>query len=163
MLKTKSFYYKFNPLNIWMILNTAFIIIFTYTLFTCPYLAYWWQVWVLIGVLGFSVMTWAYKYALKHRMALIDDKSITIDHCAPLLWTDAAYAEERIVNCFGKKRRVIIIVPKPNIDYKYNFLQKHNAGFTPFSIPLYGIISDSDAEEIKKIISEKIPYKTTDK
>lgn len=155
----KSFYYKFNPINGWMFFNLILIVLFAYMLFLCPYLAYWWQSWVLAGVLGFSVGVWAYKYAFKHRMALIDDKMIKIDHCEPIDWADIEYAKEKIVRCCFKNRKVIILKPKEGISYKYNFLQKHNAGFTPFSIPLYGILSADDEKEIVNIIREKLPFK----
>jgi hypothetical protein len=159
MKNSKSFYYKFNPINAWMFFNIILIAIFFGALFWCPYLAYWPQIQVLIGVLGFSVAVWAYKYAFKHRMALIDDKTIKIDHCEPIAWADIEYAEEKIVRCCFKNRKVIILKPKKGISYKYNFLQKHNAGFTPFSVPLYGILSVEDEKEIVKIIKEKLPFK----
>lgn len=47
------------------------------------------------------------------------------------------------------------MIPKEGIDYKYNFLQKHNGEFTPFSVPLYGILSKEDEEKIVEVIAEK--------
>jgi len=37
-----------------------------------------------------------------------------------------------------------------------NFLQRHNGDFTPFSIPLYEIVSPEDAAELTEIIAEKV-------
>lgn len=153
----KTFYYKFNPLNLWLALNAALIITLAWGISHCPCLLYWHQTQILIGVVLFSVMAWSYKYLFKHKMAVITDQDITIDHCKPLKWTDVASAEEKIVRCGLRKRKIIILVPQDGIGYKYNFLQKHNCGFTAFSIPLYGIISDDDAAEISKIIADKVP------
>lgn len=138
MSEAKSFYYKFNPLNFWTILNLVLMIGFVYAVYNCYCLVYCpWQTWFMLGGLGVSTALWMYKFALKHRMALIDDKSIKIDHCEPIAWDDIESAEEKIVRCGFKNRKVIILKPKKGIKYKYNFLQKHNAGFSPFSIPLY--------------------------
>lgn len=140
-----------------MALNAALIITFAWGLTRCPCLLYWYQTQILLGVLLFSILAWGYKYILKHKMAVITDQDITIDHCNPLKWQDIASAEEKIVRCGLRKYKVIVLTPKDGIDYKYNFLQKHNCGFTAFSIPLYGIISDTDAAEISQIIADKIP------
>lgn len=154
----KTFYYKFNRLNLWMALNVLMIITFAWGLNHCPRLLYWDQTQILLGVLLLSLLGWAYKYLLRHKMAVITDEDITIDHCAPLKWKDIVSAEERIVRCGLHKYKIIVLSPKDGIDYKYNFLQKHNYGFTAFSIPLYGIISNSDTAEISKIIADKLPY-----
>ncbi len=159
MKEAKSFYYQFNPINVWLVFNAVMTIIFGYALFKCPCLFYWWQSWVLIGVLAFSIAMWTYKYAFRHRMALIDDKTIKIDHCQPLAWKDVEYAEEKIVRCGWKKYKIISLVAKKGINYKYNFLQRHNCEFGAFSVPMYGIISDKDAKEIKKIIADKVKLK----
>ena len=92
-------------------------------------------------------------------MAVITDKDITIDHNAPLAWKDIAYAEETIVKCCGKNRKVLSLVARDGIDYKYNWLQNHNP-FPAFSIPLYGIISKEDEEKITKIIDKKVGIKS---
>lgn len=47
------------------------------------------------------------------------------------------------------------LVPKDGISYRYNFLQKHNGDFTPFAIPLYGLLSPEDEKEIAEIVAEK--------
>ena len=46
--------------------------------------------------------------------------------------------------------------PKEGIDYKYNFLQKHNCDFTPFSIPLYDIMDTKDRDELVALIKHII-------
>ncbi|MBP5399474.1 MAG: hypothetical protein J6Y53_03555 [Alphaproteobacteria bacterium] len=160
MVKTKSFYYKFNPINFWTILNILLVVGFVYTIYNCnSVIYYWWQTWCLIGMLGISIALWTYKYAFRHRMALIDDKTIKIDHCEPVAWKDLESAEEKIVRCGFENRKVIVLKPKKGIKYKYNFLQKHNAGFSPFSIPLYGILSKNDEGEIVKLIKSKLSLK----
>ena len=160
MTGKKSFYYEFNPINLWTILNVVLIVLFVHFLSCCPrYIYYWWQTWVLIGILGISVVLWVYKYGFKHRMALVDNKGITIDHCEPIAWKDIESAEEKIVRCCFQNRKVIVLKPKKGIKYNYNFLQKHNAGFTPFSIPLYGILSKQDEEELVSIVKEKVSVK----
>lgn len=157
--KAKSFYYKFDRLNFWLIFNIAFFNMLVWCCYTCPCLLYWTQTQALIGVFVFSCLAWCFKYVKKHRMALVDDESITIDHCKPLYWKDVKDAEEKIVRCCFLKRRIIVLNIKEGVDYQYNFLQKHNGAFTPFSIPLYGIIGKEDEEEIVRIISAKIPLK----
>jgi len=156
MMKAKEFYYTFNKINAWFIFNAALLIMLVYISFKCSCLLFWWQTQVLWGVALLSWLIWGYKYLLKHRVALIDDKTITIDHCRPLAWKDIKQAEERIVRCCFRKLKVIVLVPKEGIDYQYNFLQKHNGDFTAFSIPLYEIVSPEDAKAIKEIIARKV-------
>ena len=117
----------------------------------------------MVGTVLVSTILWGYKYLLRHRMALIDDKTITIDHCAPLKWKDIKYAEERIVRCCLLQYKIIALVPKDNIDYKYNFLQRHNGDFGAFSIPLYKVISREDADKITEIIADKTVFRRISK
>lgn len=158
-IKAKNFYYKFDRLNFWLLFNIAFFNMLAYCCFSCPCLLFWPQTQILIGVFIFSCLAWCFKYVKKHRMAFIDNESITIDHCKPLFWKDVQNAEERIVRCCFKKRKIIVLNIKDGTDYQYNFLQKHNGEFTPFSIPLYGILSKEDEEEITKLIARKVPLK----
>jgi hypothetical protein len=163
MKNEKIFYYKFEPINAWFVFNTALLIVLLYGSFRCPFLLSWWQTQVLWDGAVFSVLAWGYKYLLKHRAAVIDDEAVTIDHCRPLPWADIRAAEEKTVKCGLRKYRVIVLEPKEGIDYRYNFLQKHNCRFSPFSIPLYGILSDEDIAEIKRLISEKVgPVRTAE-
>lgn len=158
MKETKTFYYHFDPVNGWLILNAVLLIVMIYASIMCPCLAYWWQMQVLWAVVIFSILAWGWKYLLKHRLAVISDEEITIDSCRPLAWKDIEKAEEKTVRCGLRKCRIISLTPKKDIKYKYNFLQKHNCGFGAFSIPLYNIVNFKDAEEIKKIIAQKVPY-----
>lgn len=159
MSKPQVFYYHFKPLNGWLVLNIVLLAMLGYCLAKCPCLLWWWQSQVLIGTFLFSVAVWGYKYLCRHTMAVIDDKSITIDHCRPLLWKDVESAEERLVRCGFRKLKVIVLIPKQGIDYKYNFLQKHNGDFTPFSVPLYGILTVEDEAKITKVIAKKVKIK----
>ena len=126
MSQTKTFYYKFNPVNAWMIFNAVLFIMILHCCIVCPCLLFWWQTQVIIGVFIFSTLAWGYKYVLKHKMAVIDDEGITIDHCNKLLWKDVESAEEKTIRCWFKKYDIIVLNPKKGIDYKYNFLQRHN-------------------------------------
>lgn len=92
-------------------------------------------------------------------MAIITEDSIKIDHTNPLVWKDIESAEERLVKCCGKERRVIVLLPKKDIQYKYNFLQKHNGDFTPFCLPLYGILAPEDEEKVFRIVASKVGLK----
>lgn len=155
MKEAKIFYYRFNRLNAWFVLNVALLVTMVYGLVCWPCLIFWVQTQVLLGVLIFSWFAWGYKYLAKHTAVVVDDESIVIDHCRPLFWQDVKNAEEKIVRCGFKKYRVIVLNPKDGIDYQYNFLQKHNCGFSAFSIPLYGILSPEDTAELIQIVSEK--------
>ena len=64
--------------------------------------------------------------------------------------------EEKEVRCWFRKYKVIVLNPKKNIDYQYNYLQKHNCGFGAFSIPLYGIVREEDIKEIRDILAKKV-------
>jgi len=154
----KTFYYKFKKNYIWLILNVAALAGIIFCCIRHPSLTVWLETQTLVILLTVMLVLWIYKFVLRHPMAVIDDETIKIDHTNPLKWSDIASAEEKIVNCCGKKR-IISLIPKDNINYKYNFLQKHNGDFTPFSIPLYGIISPEDEEEITKIVARKVGLK----
>lgn len=155
-MQTKTFYYHFRKIDTLLVLNILLTLLLAKCLSCCPSMLYWSQVQIFTATLAVSYLIWAWLHLVKHKMATVDDFGITIDHCRPLAWKDIKSAEEKIVRCCFKKRRIIILIPKANIDYKYNFLQKHNGEFTPFSIPLYNIISKEDEEEITAIIAQKV-------
>ena len=157
MTETKTFYYRFNPLNPWLILNLSLLIILTYGSIKCPCLLYWRQMQVLWGTLIFSSLAWGWKSLCKHRLAAINDENITIDRCRPLAWKDVKSAEEKTVRCGFRKYRIITLNPKEKINYRYNFLQKHNCGFGAFSLPLYDIVRPEDIAEITTLIEKKVP------
>ena len=158
-MQSKTFYYHFDWLNAWFVLNAVLLIMLIYIGICCPRLYFWPQTQVLIGVLVFSLAMWYFKCIHKHAVAVVTDESIKIDHTKPLYWRDVAYAEEREVWCCLKKRKILVLVPKENIDYKYNFLQKHNGDFTPFSIPLYGVLTPADEKELSEIIYAHVKHK----
>ena len=155
-------YYKFKKgigAYLWLVFDIAALAFLFCGIWHYPYCASWWQCILLFVIFGAHLGLWFYKYATDNEMAVITDDSIKIDHNNPLKWDDVAYAEEIMVDCCGLKK-VISLVPHDGIDYKYNWLQRHNAGFTAFSIPLYGIISPEDEEKITKIIEKKIGLKS---
>lgn len=159
MPQTKTFYYKFRFFDTLFFLNLLLILALIHCCSRFPGLLYWPQVRILIALTVVSSLIWAYLHLIKHKLAVTDDKGITIDHCRPLLWKDIKNAEERVIRCCFKKRRIIVLNPKEGIDYKYNFLQRHNGEFTPFSIPLYPVVSPEDAAEITEIIAGKVDLK----
>ena len=156
MTETKTFYYRFNPINLWLILNAALLITLSYCCARCPCIFYWPQTQVLWGVLIFSLAAWAWKYLIRHPLATTDNDGITLDHCRLLRWQDIQSTEKKNIPCWFKKNKILVLHPREGIKYEYNFLQKHNCGFTPFSIPLYGIVRENDLHELLQIIDEKI-------
>ena len=138
-LNEKIFYYRFNKLNAWLILNLALTITLVYWGVRCPCLLFWGQTQVLLGVCLLSWLAWGWKYVLKNKAVVVDDEG----------------TEEKDVRCCFRNCRVLTLVPKDGISYRYNFLQKHNGDFTPFAIPLYGLLSPEDEKEIAEIVAEK--------
>ncbi len=159
MSKQTVFYYHFEPIGGWFILNSVMLVTFGYWSIVCPCLLYWSQMQVLWGVTLFSWLAWGWRDVVKHRLAVFDNKSITIDHCQPLAWKDIKAAEERLVRCGLRKCRIIVLIPKDGIDYKYNFLQRHNGGFTAFSLPLYDVVKPDDAVKMTELVNKKIKIK----
>jgi len=158
-MNEEKIYYHFDWLNGWFAFNTALTIVFGFFLIKCPCLICWPQMIVLIGVTLFSWAVWAYKYIKKHIMAVVTDETIKIDHNNPLKWKDVKSAEEKMVRCCFKWRKVLVLRPKPDIDYKYSFLQKHNSGFEAFSIPLYGLLTPEDEQRITEIVAKRVKIK----
>lgn len=152
-------YYHFKKNYVWLILNVLALALLGSCLFKSLSYACWWEFQVLFALLVFSLLIWVYKYAMKQPMAVITDETIKIDHTNPIAWKDIESAEERMVKCCGKERRVIVLLPKKNIDYKYNFLQKHNGDFTAFCLPLYGILTPEDEEKVFRIVADKVGLK----
>jgi len=153
---SKIYYYNFKRFNCWLIFNIILLVKAVYCVVKCPIIFAYPQTYVLLLCLFVSIAAWCYKYLLKHPVALVSDESIKIDYCKPLKWEDIESVEEKDVYCCLTKKKVLVLNPKKGIDYKYNFLQKHNCGFTAFSIPLYGIIKPEDLEELQKIIKSKV-------
>ena len=158
MSESKNFYYHFKPLNFWLLLNIILTIIIGCCLanfHSCRYMS---QFYILAGLMIVSWGGWIFKHLFKQKLATITDEYIKIDHCQPLLWENVIDAEEKIVNCCFKQFKVIILNTVPNMKYKYNFLQKHNGEFTPFSLPLYEVISKEDAAALQEIVADKVKY-----
>lgn len=151
----KNYYYRFKGGMWWLLFNILLLALILKCAFFCPIVFVYPQMFVFVGLTAISFFLWMYKYLMKHQMAAVDEETITIDHCQPLKWSDISKAEERIIRCCGKKR-IIVLLPKAGIDYKYNFLQRHNLDFTAFSIPLYGILSPEDEAELIKLVGKKV-------
>ena len=155
MENTKIFYYHFNKLNAWSIINAVLVLLTVLCATCCKNLMFLPEVRLFLVVLGLSVLLWCYKHLLRHKLAVTDSQGISIDHCQKLLWKDIRSVEERQVQCGLKKMPVLVLIPKKDIQYHYNFLQRHNGDFTPFSIPLYNIVEKKDLQALKKIILSK--------
>lgn len=155
-MEKQIFYYKFNKVNAWLILNLALTITLSYWSIKCVCLLYWIQTQILIGLCVFSWLGWIWKYVLKHQAIMVDEEGIKLDLSDKLKWSDIKSIEEKEVCCCLKKYKVLILHPKENIGYHYNFLQKHNGEFTPFAVPLYGILSEDDEKTVVEIIKQKV-------
>lgn len=107
----------------------------------------------------FTAFVWGYKNVLKQKAVVITDKDIRIDHSKPLSWKDIEDAQIKDVWLCGRKMKVLSLNPKKGIKYRYNWLQKHNADFGPFPIPLYGILTPKDEKEILQIVKKHVKVK----
>ncbi len=154
-MKEKIIYYSFQKVNFHFYINILLtLIMLKCFMCRCPFLCVsQLNVWTLICAC--SWLLWYWLYVKKHIMAIITDEGIKIDHCEILRWKDIKSTEEKEVRCCFKRRKVIILNIKDNVKYHYNYLQKNNP-FTAFSIPLYGIVSDTDIKAIKDIFAKKI-------
>ncbi|MBR1604679.1 MAG: hypothetical protein IJ660_01060 [Alphaproteobacteria bacterium] len=159
MTEPKIFYYHFKPFNFWLFFNILVLLFILGNCLCCPFLWHWPQTYIMLITILASWGLWIYKHCVQQILAVITDESIKIDHCQPLLWKNVISAEERIVWCGVRKLKIIIFNTREDMDYRYNFLQKHNGGFTPFSIPLYDVVPTSDAEQIKAEIIKRVPLK----
>lgn len=147
----KTYYYHFNKLDqtfIAMLLGLGMV---AYTDFKC--LCAW-------GVFIVLALVWGYKNILRQKAVIITDKGIKIDHSKPILWKDIKDAEIKTVTLCGyQKMKILSLNPKKGIQYKYNWLQKHNADFGPFPIPLYGLLTEKDEKKIVKIVKKHVKIK----
>jgi len=148
----KVFYYHFSKRNLWTLLNVILTVCVPLYVVSGCVRRFGYGIVVAILILW---ILWVLYYAVKHPAVVVDAKGIAIDHCDMLPWNAIAEVREENVRCGFKKRRVLVLVPKDGIDYRYNFLQKHNP-FPPFSIPLYGILSAADEKEIVEIVNSRI-------
>lgn len=157
MIEKNIFYYRFKKNNTWTLINILLFIlvsgIFVYKpfLFICCSFA---RFSIPVFILSYGL--WRFKYCQKHIMAVTTKDFIRIDSCNPLYWKDIESAEIKTIRCCLLKRDIIVLHPKANITYKYNFLQKHNGDFTAFSLPLYDIITQEDIDALKNILKTHI-------
>lgn len=158
-MEEKVFYYTFKKFGTWTVLNIVLCAMLACVLFRFPCMIFCPPTQILLVLFVVSLTGWFWRTFAKHRLAVVTDDYIKIDSCAPLYWKDVETAEEREVFCCLKKRKIIVLVPKDGTDYRYNFLQKHNGPFTPFSIPLYGIVSNADVQALSEIVEQKVGLK----
>ena len=151
-IPTQIFYYQFKTNYVWLILTLLLLSFVAHLFFRFPVVVYWWEFWGLLGSCIYSLVLWGFKYLKKHKMAVIDDKYIKIDHCKSLPWRLVVCAEMKTARCCFKKLPIIVIRTKKPIDYDYNPLQKlcSKMDFTAFSIALYAL-SPEDEKKITKI------------
>ena len=150
------FYYRFKTNYVWLILTFLLFGFLIHLFLKFPVIVYWWEFWGLLVSGVYSLVLWGYKYLKKHKMAVIDDKYIKIDHCRPLPWRLVVCAEMKVARCGFRKLPIIAIRTKKPIDYDFNPLQKMCAkmDFTAFSIALYAL-SPEDAKKVTEIIARK--------
>ena len=146
----KTYYYHFNKFDKTFVAMVLGLVILAWMGFQCPCS---WAIFILL------ILIWGYKNLMKQRAVVITDKSIKIDHSNPLPWKDIKDGEIKVVNLCGKKMKVLALTPKKGIKYHYSWLQKHNAHFGPFPIPLYGILSAKDEKEIIQIVKKHVKVK----
>ena len=155
-MKTQEFYYQFDKVNCWTIINASLTLMLVMCAIKCPCAYLWPQTIFLVLLCLASWGAWSYKYLKKQRCALVDEKGITLDHCQKLLWKDIKSVYEKKVSCCFRKYPILVLEPNEGIDYQYNFLQRHNGEWTPFSVPLYDVLSKADREALVQIIHSKV-------
>ena len=146
----KIYYYHFNKFDKTFLAMLIGFVMLAYTDFRNLF------AWGLFVILA---LVWFYKNILKQAAVVITDKDIKIDHSNPLSWKDIKDGEIKVVNLCGQKMKILALNPKKNIKYHYNYLQKHNANFGPFPIPLYGVLTAKDENEIIRVIKKHIKVK----
>lgn len=140
----KNYYYHFNNFDA----SFAAVII---ALLTAVCLRGWF--WLLLAA---TLALWCYKH-IRHKAVVINDNGIKIDHCALLAWQDIKSADIITVRMGHKDYKILSLTPRENIRYRYNWLQKHNCRFGAFAVPLYGILSPADEEEIVALVRSRVP------
>lgn len=146
----KTFYYRFNKIDICLILLLAESFFICLMGLNHP---------ILWLTLLLTTIVWGYKNIIKHAGVIITDENIKIDYSKPISWKDLKQAEIKTIRLCGKDKKILSLVPKKNISYKYSYLQKNNCDFGPFPIPLYGLFSASDEKEIIELVSKKLKIK----
>ena len=160
-MKEKTYYYHFKKTDasFWaMLIALIWAIASCCCCFCCSkysccdcYLA-----WIMFA---FATLLWGYKNVLKQKAIVITDKDIKIDHSNPISWKDIKDAEVKVVKMCCGSMKVLSLIPKKEIKYHYNWLQKHNGDFGAFPIPLYGILSPDDEKEIIQLVEKHVKIK----
>lgn len=99
---------------------------------------------------------WVYKNLWRQKAVVITDHDIKIDHTNPLLWQDIQNAKIQTVRLCGREMKILSLIPKQNIQYRYNYLQRYNGAFGAFPVPLYGILTPADEQEIIQIVKKYV-------
>ena len=149
-MTSKKFYYQFKRIDSFLI-----VALLDFILLCCLGLSHS-LLWILfIGTMGL----WIYKNFFPQTAVIITDDFIKIDKSNPIRWKDIKSAEFKEVRLFFKDKKVLSLIPQKNIHYAYSPLQKNNCYFGPFPIPLYGILTPEDEEEIIRLVQKKVKIK----
>lgn len=149
-MNTKKFYYTSSKFDIFLIIAIIEFILLC-TICTENIL-----MWIAFAT---TIAVWGCKHFAKQPAVVISDNDIKIDFSKPLPWHDIENAEIKTVRLCGKDKKILSLNPKQGINYKYSYLQKNNCDFGPFPIPLYGILSKDDENEIIELVKEKVKLK----
>lgn len=147
-MKTKTYYYHFNK---W---DTCFI-----AMGLALILAISLGGGILWTLFIIAAGLWAYKNLWRQKAVVITDNDIKIDHANPLLWQDIQNAKIQTVRLCGREMKILSLIPKQNIQYRYNYLQRYNGAFGAFPVPLYGILTPADEQEIIQIVKKHVSVK----
>lgn len=157
MTQTQTFYYHFQKNWFWLLSNLLMLALLVSCALRHPALWLWPQMQILLGLFTLTLLMWGYKYLLKIPVAFVSNEGIKIDHSRLLPWQDIAAAEYRTARCCFRRLPLIVLLPRPGIKYRYNFIQRHiiDSDFTAFSLPLYHITAE-DAAALTQIITKRV-------
>ena len=123
MKETKIFYYSFKKLNTVFFVNLFMLLMLIKCTIFCPNCLALLPMQIFAAFIALFFVIWVLLYCVKHKMAIIDDEGIKIDHNNKLRWKDVKDAEIVDVRCCFMKKKVLSLNPKKNIKYEYSFLQ----------------------------------------
>lgn len=147
----KTFYYPFKKIDFCFCCWAVEFVFILYTKICSP---------LILTMFFLTGAVWGYKTLVKHLAVEITNDYVKIDRSQPLYFKDIKGAEIKDVCLCGKNKKILSLIPKKNIKYNYSYLQKNNGDFGPFPIPLYGILTKEDENEIVHLIGEHIKIKT---
>lgn len=165
--KDEIFYYsskKIVLLNIFY----ALVTIVAWKMLNCMFVCGFISNWIIFGFCIVLMVTTLLALAssvfvmiFPQKLAVINSKSIKIDHNEVLMWQDVEFAEEKQTNNLTK-RSIIALHVKKDAHYNLTFMQKlcKNNIYTPFSIPLYAM-TDDDVKEIRILVQKYCKYVNT--